>query len=163
MNKKVIVMSGIPGSGKSTWATNNYSKALYCSADNYFIKDGLYDFDASKLSKAHNYCMKKFLESIDYLENEQESEEEFNTRLEQDGWDPIIVVDNTNLSKWEASPYIAVAKAKDFEIEVVRIISINPDIAAGRNTHGVPYNKVLEMHNRMESFPKYWNVRIIEQ
>jgi pantothenate kinase-related protein Tda10 len=55
-------MRGVPGSGKSYLASllresymkKGYSCSIY-STDNFFMKDGVYSFDPSKLGEYHDY------------------------------------------------------------------------------------------------------------
>lgn len=64
MNKPtVIVLRGVSGSGKTTFAKLLASQWGYfvASADDYFTDiDGNYNFDASKLGDAHAFCRKNF-------------------------------------------------------------------------------------------------------
>lgn len=95
--KKVIILSGISGSGKSTYGRKLLEGALWtsvCSADDYFMVGSEYRFDASKLSLAHGQCFKKF---IDLLK----------------GGDQVVVVDNTNTSVVEIAPYVLGGQAWD--------------------------------------------------
>lgn len=48
--RNVIIMRGVPGSGKSTYVRNRYPEARVVSADRYFTDPatGEYRFDASK-------------------------------------------------------------------------------------------------------------------
>ena len=52
--KQLILLRGLPGSGKSTFA--NLLGGIHVEADQYFMQDGEYKFDASKLKQAHNWC-----------------------------------------------------------------------------------------------------------
>jgi hypothetical protein len=69
-----IIMRGSSRTGKSTLAhkiadwclSTNYSCDIF-SADNYFITDGKYVYDATKLPDAHKDCQNKFLNSSAYI------------------------------------------------------------------------------------------------
>ena len=52
--KQLILLRGLPGSGKSTFAKS--LGGIHIEADQYFMQDGEYKFDASQLKHAHNYC-----------------------------------------------------------------------------------------------------------
>jgi predicted kinase len=61
---ELIILRGLPGSGKSTFAKKLAIglDAIICEADSYFYdKDGNYNFDVTKLNKAHaeslNACL----------------------------------------------------------------------------------------------------------
>lgn len=58
----VYIVRGLPGSGKSTFAQTlaNSLSIPYIEADQYFYKDGVYEFDATKLHLAHQYCFDTF-------------------------------------------------------------------------------------------------------
>lgn len=54
MNKNLIILRGLPGSGKSTLAS--IISTNVCTADDYFMIDGEYKYDVTKLYEAHKYC-----------------------------------------------------------------------------------------------------------
>lgn len=134
----VIIMRGIPGSGKSTYAKASFPNALICSADDFFMKDGVYKFDGVKIGMAHAECFSKFMRNIE------------NTL-------PIakIVIDNTNTQLWEMAPYRAVAHYFGHGVRIIRM-ACDPEIAASRCVHGVPNGAVMNMHSRMEDVPSFW-------
>ncbi len=56
MEKVLYIVRGIPGSGKSTFAKQLVgADFLVCEADKYFMVDGEYKFDATKLKQAHDF------------------------------------------------------------------------------------------------------------
>jgi predicted kinase len=136
---KVIILRGLPGSGKSHYisALNN---VRVVSADHYFMKDGQYKFDPSRLSEAHNDCFRKFMEEV-FVSN-------------ADGISDVAV-DNTNISLMEMAPYVAYARAMDVEVEIVRI-SCDVETCAKRNVHGVPEEAIRSMARRAENVPPFW-------
>lgn len=132
---KVTILRGIPGSGKSsyiqTWYNSLVSTAgtyLVFSADHYFIDPitNEYKFDVSKLGKAHGACFRNFLEAV------------------QNKKADYYIIDNTNIRSREISPYIQIANAFELDHEIITIWC-EPQIAAARNTHGVPPDKVYSM------------------
>lgn len=136
---KVVILRGMPGSGKSTWAKNNLPGAFVCSADHYFEKDGEYKFNPSQLGNAHGECMRIFICVL------------------SEGR-PLVVVDNTNVTKIEIAPYLSVAQAFGYDVE---IICIDPKLSlkelSERNVHGVPYQSLKNMERRWEwDFPPHW-------
>lgn len=137
---KVVIVRGISGSGKTTWLKRVYPEARVCSADHFFVaKDGSYQFDVEKLDEAHNFCLKKFLGLI---ANET----------------PLVAVDNTNLTRHEVAPYYQLAKAFGYEIELVYIFC-PPEVAAVRNVHGVPSEKVrLQYCNYEPGIPRWGEI-----
>lgn len=138
MKKEVKIMRGIPGSGKSTFAKQFADEAyfelkerpLICSADDFFIGSEGYKFDTNNLGEAHKWCMRNFLQAL------------------QDGMSPVIV-DNTNINLEDFSPYVAVGQALGYDVEIVQV-NTDPNIAAGRNIHGVPDKNVFALAERMK-------------
>jgi len=52
--KELFLLRGLPGSGKSTLAKS--LGGMRIEADQYFMYEGKYEFDASKLKEAHAWC-----------------------------------------------------------------------------------------------------------
>lgn len=96
-NKKIIIMRGISGSGKSTLAKS--LGGLLLSTDDFFMKDGRYEFDVSKLGLYHK-------------KNQERTEDAM-----INGISPIII-DNTNSQRWEMKPYVDLADKYDYDIEI---------------------------------------------
>lgn len=136
---KVIVLRGIPGSGKSTYAKEQIAREApssyaVCSADNFFVgTDGVYRFDATKLGEAHAACLRDFYRAIDL-------------GLQ------LVVVDNTNVRAWESAAYIQLARLRGYEVEVVRFHG-DPATIGARNVHGCPPAAIERMYKSMERLP----------
>lgn len=79
------------------------------------------------------------------------------------GEDEVLVVDNTNTTTMEMNPYVKLAQAFGVSFEIVTI-GCHPALAAARNVHGVPQEKVWEMYRRLNSaqIPKDWPHRRID-
>lgn len=89
--KIVVLMRGLPGSGKSFLAEQLQHNGTTLSTDEYFINyQGQYIFDRNLLQVAHEW-------------NQTRANEEM-----KKGTNPIII-DNTNLEAWEMQPYIMMA------------------------------------------------------
>lgn len=126
MNCKLILIRGLPGSGKSTIA-KILSKAgfVHLEADTYHLNsDGDYCFDAANIKKAHEWC-------------QQETRKEL-----ESGND--VVVSNTFTQAWELAPYLDIAKSLGIEPNIL--------IAKGywENIHSVPTEVLTKMRNRWE-------------
>lgn len=131
--KKVYVMRGIPGSGKSTIARNLAgSTGKIHSTDDYFMKNGEYVFEPKDLRRNHQLNFEAFKADLAL------------------GVSPVIV-DNTNTQRWEFQNYVEAAEAAGYEVEVVNIPHIDPKLAAQRNTHGVPEEAIRRMLSRWEA------------
>lgn len=142
--KLVIIMRGLPGSGKSFIVKKTMEEmnklnisTTSCSTDDLFNVDGKYTFDASKLKDNHQRNLEIFTQNI------------------KDGVQ-VIFVDNTNVAKFEYSNYSKVAKSSD-EGYIVTICEVpeatNVQLCLKRNTHGVDRD-VLERRYRQYEIAK---------
>ena len=164
---KVIILSGVPGSGKSTWVKENHADATVCSADRYFMRTGTYQFKVTELADAHGYCMRKFVENLRAATEDGETctiivdntipQQILENCVLNYGETCTIIVDNTNTTSEEIVPYYAVAQAYGCEIELITF-EADPALAAARNVHGVPAAGVNAMAKRLESreLPDFW-------
>ena len=128
--KELFLLRGLPGSGKSTLAKS--LGGIHIEADQYFMNEGRYEFDASKLKDAHNYCQRQTQAWIK-LEPGQISTSR-------------IVVSNTFTQEWEMQPYYDLAEKYGYK--VFSLIVENRH--GGVNEHGVPEEKLVQMKNRFE-------------
>ena len=134
MTKKLYIVRGLPGSGKSTFAEALVgSDFLVCEADKYFMVDGEYKFDATKLKQAHESC-RNMVETYmkDSLVNDQFYRE--------------IAVSNTFTQEWEMQAYFDLAEKYGYMVFTVIVENRH----GGVNQHGVPDDKLEQMKNRFE-------------
>jgi hypothetical protein len=146
----VIILRGISGAGKSTYAKKLEEKRpglCIVSADNFFIDDdGVYTFVPKLLPDAHRMCLREFADLVRIPTAD-------------------MLVDNTNTSVVEIAPYMALAQAYGHE---ARIITLKADVilAALRNAHGTPLETVGRQNERLlkeqELFPPWWRHEVIE-
>ena len=130
---RMIILRGIPGSGKTTYAKNQgWGKEIICSTDHYFERPGGYKFHPSDLGAAHQASQQKAF------------------GLCRTGA-PLVVIDNTHTRIWEMQSYLQIAKEHNYEVQVVRLM-VNPEKAAERCIHGVSSDRVKAMDQRMEPF-----------
>lgn len=128
--KNLYLLRGIPGAGKSTLA-----RQLGCThfeTDTFFMVDGEYKFDPSKLKEAHKWC-----------QDNVHSAMILNVTT---GDHSDIVVSNTFTQAWEMEPYIELAKSWGYR--VFSIIVENRH--GGINQHNVPEDKLQVMKDRFE-------------
>lgn len=126
----MIIIRGVSGSGKTTVA-----KAMSASlegnptvveADMFFLdKDGVYQFDATQLKKAHGWCYGKVKSILDA------------------GHD--VIVSNTFTRKWEIEPYMCLATFYGANVQLISVES------GFKNVHGVPDEVVQKQIERFES------------
>ena len=161
--KKVYIMRGISGSGKSFEALKIIKEELrqmdeellipieeldsdqpitYCSADTFFMINGGYHYDYSKIGEAHDSCLRKYFEALSSSTNR------------------VIIVDNTHTELWEFAPYIALARVYGCEIYIVEVYR---DILAciRDNKHQVPANAIKAQFKRFEPTPKGIEKRVV--
>lgn len=131
-NKELFLVRGIPGSGKSTLAKS--LGGTHFETDTFFMVDGKYMFDPSKLKDAHKWCQDEV--SIAMILNHTNPEESLSR----------IVVSNTFTQEWEMEPYVKLAETWNYR--VFSIIVENRH--GGINEHGVPEDKLQMMKDRFE-------------
>jgi len=158
--KVAFIIGGVPGSGKSTtaraiaqsnadksgefWTQNgvvyygvrglpdvgeDLILAAIHSTDEYFMKDGEYKYNPKQLGIFHNANYKAFRKSLmDEI--------------------PIVICDNTNTTRKEWGSYAREAEQQGYIVAHVIMPHPNPEIAAKRNSHGVPIDVIKKMISR---------------
>lgn len=62
---RLVLIRGMPGSGKTTKAMGYVNDGyMHLEADQFFLVDGKYHFDADKLPEAHAWCLDQALEAL---------------------------------------------------------------------------------------------------
>lgn len=137
---EVVILRGVPGVGKSTFA----AKFFWChvvSADNFFLQDGIYRFDPSKLGQAHQQCLRDYTGHVVARHS--------------------VLVDNTNITTTEIAPYVSLAEAFGLSVKIINLhSSLSPADLARRNVHGVPENvianRIAVMVEEEKRFLPWW-------
>lgn len=130
MEKTLYIVRGIPGSGKSTFAKT--LGGTHFETDEFFMVDGEYKFDPTKLKEAHRWC-----------------QDSVNTAMilnHTAGLNNVIVVSNTFTQEWEMEPYFQMADTYGYKVFSVIVENRH----GGINTHGVPEGKLQAMRDRFE-------------
>jgi predicted kinase len=122
--KELFLLRGLPGSGKSTLAKS--LGGMHMEADMFFIKDGEYKFDASKLREAHEWC-------------QQTAESWMKAGLH-------VCVSNTFTQEWEMQSYFELAKKYGYRVHSIVVENRHN----GVNEHGVPEETLTKMRDRFE-------------
>jgi len=126
-NLKLILIRGVSGSGKTTYAKKLQAEdpsLWHYEADMYFERNGEYEFDPMKLKDAHKWC--KTQTQIDLMLGRS------------------VIVSNTFTQKWEIQPYIELGEKYGAEVFIKK--------ATGnyQNVHGVPQEALERMRSRWE-------------
>ena len=128
--KTLYIVRGVPGSGKSTFAKS--LGGSHFETDNFFMVDGEYKFDGSKIKDAHAWCQNAVNTAM-ILNNTA-------------GLNETIVVSNTFTQEWEMTPYFEMAETHGYR--VFSIIVENRH--GGVNEHNVPEEILTKMRDRFE-------------
>lgn len=141
---KVIILSGASGAGKTTEAnrlettlTADGETVLIVSAQNFFLDEetGEYEFNPTKLEEAHGECLYDFTEA---LRGEDIT---------------VLIVDNANLTENEIAPYLRLATAYGWDVEIV----------VCRGQHESPHNvdkwRIQKQRGKQDATLKWWNVQ----
>jgi predicted kinase len=134
MSGVLFLVRGLPGSGKTSFATAIWNEYAVCEADKFFYdKEGNYNFDPSKLKEAHAWCKNQVeIRMSDHQVNRQ--------------YYPEIAVSNTFTQEWEMEDYFKLAEKYGYK--VVSLIVENRH--GSQNVHGVPEDKLQIMKDRFQ-------------
>jgi predicted kinase len=127
--KELFLLRGLPGAGKTTLAKS--LGGMHMEADKYFMDEGEYKFDASKLKDAHAWCQNA-------------------ARVWMTNSVPKVVISNTFTQAWEMDYYFELAKEHGYRVYSLVVENRH----GGENVHNVPKEKIEEMARR-------FNVKIL--
>ena len=148
--KRVYILRGLPGMGKSTIAKLLAAEAAgdvyeqdavvtICSADEYFVKDGVYQWFRQGVHTAHVRCQDKFLQALNR-----------DAGIVNVVWPNVVIVDNTNVKHSDYKFYVEEAKTHGFEVFVLAVGTLDVETSYARNKHGVPRETIQAMANRWQ-------------
>ena len=140
MSQRLLIIRGLPGSGKSTFANNiALSNDIVVEADQFHMIDGIYQYRSERAAYAHQWCLS---ETAYYL-NQGNS----------------VFVANTFITARSVIPYYELAKDFDVDFEI-KFMTENYG-----SVHDVPKDVLESMTEHMEDFDtqdiinryQYWN------
>ncbi|XP_069553599.1 NEDD4-binding protein 2 isoform X1 [Brachyistius frenatus] len=135
--KVLVLLRGAPGSGKSTLAKallEHNPGGVVLTTDDYYTRNGQYQFDPTVLGEAHEWNHKRAKEAF------------------EKGMNPIII-DNTNMHGWEMRPYVVQALKHRYKVlfrEPETWWRNKPRELERRTTHDVPMETIRRMLNGYE-------------
>jgi predicted kinase len=123
--KELFLLRGLPGAGKSTLAKS--IGGMHIEADMYFMYEGKYDFDVTKIKEAHAWCQNA-------------------VKVWMTNKVPKIVASNTFTQEWEMQPYYDLAKQHGYTVYSLIVENRH----GGVNEHNVPQETLEKMKQRFE-------------
>ena len=152
--KRLVLMRGIPGGGKSYKAkeiayhhlVDGGQTIAICSTDSYHMVNGEYVFDAVMLPQFHEL-------------NHKRAEQFMRCETE------LVIIDNTNIKHRDMKPYKDSAYQLGYTVEEVivgeeylvpgdemtrQLIDGYINLCAKRNTHGVPLEAIERMARKFQ-------------
>jgi predicted kinase len=133
---RLVLMRGLPGSGKSSFATN-VPNCVILSADSFFVDDVTqeYNFNHTGLEAAHIRCQEQCRLQMKHL------------------LDSCIVIDNCNLCAKDAAPYVQMADEFGFDVEIADVgENVSIDELAKRNVHGLSKEAIAALAEKREMY-----------
>ena len=143
--QQLILLRGIPGSGKSTMAKSLVVYGIIHSTDDLIEATGDY-----------RGFFTKMIESGDFADLSRMHSKNLSNAIKSmgDGITPCII-DNTCLRVREMSDYIKAALELGYSDDNIQIVDVDSDLSAEelaeRNTHGVPLDKIKQMMQTKKS------------
>ena len=145
--KRLTIMRGLPGSGKSTHIRENFPGAtpfrmapadwspVVVSADHFFMNffTGDYNFEASRQGEAHVQAQLSLIQALESGRSH-------------------VIVDNTHVQTWEWQVAAKLASLFGYTVEVIDVFDggLSDEALAARNTHKVPAEVIARMRQKWE-------------
>jgi predicted kinase len=125
----ITITRGVPGAGKSSFCQDmaKPGDAVLAADDFFYDVNGNYNFDASKLHYAHKECQRRCEEAMVEGKN--------------------VFINNTCIKEQELTPYRKLAEEYGYKCYVIVLENRH----GGKNQHGVPEAKLVEMERNLKN------------
>ena len=130
-DRNLILLRGVSGAGKSTVA-ELFIDSDILSTDDFFMKDGEYQFDANSLVENHMKCTAE----ADRIMNLATTEDAVHT----------LVIHNTFTKQWEMTPYLILAEKYGYTVHTIIVENRHES----ESIHDVPQASVDAQRDRFE-------------
>ena len=122
----LFLVRGLPGSGKTTIAQQLTQH--YVEADMFFMDEGRYKFDPTKLPQAHKWCLQRTKDFMTLWGYEK------------------IAVSNTFTEEWEMAEYVTLAKRNGYKVHTLIVENRH----GNESIHDVPEATMQAMEDRFD-------------
>lgn len=138
--RRLVIMRGLPGSGKTTRAIEIAGEdGVRLSTDDFYVENGQFNFDPDKLGEAHRWNRRRARKAFEL------------------GLSPVVI-DNCNVEPWEAHGYLMVALRYGYKVEVAYPDTpwmFDPAALAEKTEHGVPQGIIENMMTKWVPADEY--------
>ena len=131
-NRRIVIMRGLPGAGKTTYVKDHYPDAAVVSASDFFTGDRDSDDETVRadLQRSHHLARTLFFNLLEKGEC-------------------CIVIDNTNIDPANVRTYATPAMNHGYDVEVITLL-VRPEIALTRTDHDISPSRMDDMSRRLE-------------
>ncbi|XP_034018279.1 YLP motif-containing protein 1 isoform X2 [Thalassophryne amazonica] len=158
----VIIMRGLPGSGKSHVAKLIRDKEVECGGapPRVLVLDDYFMTEVEKTEKDPDTGKRVKKKVLEY-EYEPEMEDTYRSSMLKtfkktldDGFFPFIILDTINDRVKHFEQFWSAAKTKGFEVYLAEITA-DSQTCTKRNVHGRSHKDIMKMSNNWESSPRH--------
>lgn len=135
----LVIVRGLPGSGKTTLAKSMLSEftdgGFLFEADQWFEKDGAYSYRHEQIQAAHDWCLAATTAHL--VDNTAQ---------------PVFVA-NTFVLHEHVKPYLQAARDLNHTVYILEPLTawaFNPDVCARSSQHRVPVTTIQRMFQQWQ-------------